>query len=276
MCSFREEEPVTTSNMEERTADLLVESIIRDTFPDIPARVLADYWGKNITDEEDMRIIYEAYKDLYLNFDLNSTNFHEHFLANELDDIIRRRNTGIVKGKYYKKFVEKNIVIGPTCSTPSSSYEEETPPPFEIPEPELKELIKKISKKLSDFRSVDMKKFGQKGNLTIDDVLELLKKQRGKCYVCYEDVIISNWVRYCCYQLSIHCIKSGRPHDRDNVLISCFYCNSREHTGMINITGIVREIDTKKVCVEGCHTEPKKIIWHRFVTRQKIDQLLLK
>ncbi len=251
--------------MEERTADLLVESIIRDTFPEIPARVLADFWGKNITDEEDMRIIYEAYKDLYLYFGVNGTILHEHFLDNELDDLIHRRNINLISAEYYKKFVEKNIVIGPTCSIPSSSYAEL--PPFEIPETDLKELRKKISKKLSGFRSADMRDFGRKGNLTIDDVVELIKKQRGKCYVCCEDVIISNWVRYCCYQLSMHCINHGKPHDRDNVLISCFYCISRMNSGAD---------DQKKVCVEGCHVEPKNLILEPLVSRTKINRLLLK
>lgn len=99
--------------MEKRTADLLVESIIYDTFPEIPADVLADYWGKNITDEKNKRIIYDVYKDLLYQRGVRRDMFHNCFLENRLDELIHAKNK-TTPSEQYKKFTEKKIAIGST------------------------------------------------------------------------------------------------------------------------------------------------------------------
>lgn len=104
-----------------------------------------------------------------------------------------------------------------------------------------------MKKKISNLKYLDMKKFNIKGNLEINDILDLLKNQDGKCYVCNEKVII-NSNDFCCYQYSIDRIDNCNPHDSDNILISCYYCNCRIH----------KDFGQKdKICNSGCHKEKK-------------------
>lgn len=123
-----------------------------------------------------------------------------------------------------------------------------------------------IKNKLKHYKETDVSKFGREGNLTIDDISQLLKKQRFTCYVCDEMVLTSKWKRFCCYQFSVDRIDNNLPHDRSNVLISCYYCNCRYHFEFNQIN---------KVCNEGCHIEPKNIISRTDVDRNKIKELLL-
>ncbi len=124
----------------------------------------------------------------------------------------------------------------------------------------------KIQEKLIRCKMSDMDRLGEVGNLTVDDVLQLLTKQNGKCYVCDETVLTSRWERYCCYQFIICKINHMKPHDRGNVLISCYYCNCRHHDDFIQLN---------KVCTAGCHTEPKDIIPRSLVSADKVNKLLV-
>ena len=56
------------------------------------------------------------------------------------------------------------------------------------------------------------------------------------------------------------------PHDRNNVLISCYYCNCRHHSAFNQ---------KNKVCNAGCHIQPKEIEIKELIDMNKIKQLLL-
>ena len=127
-------------------------------------------------------------------------------------------------------------------------------------------LINNIKRKLSRYKQSDIDKFGREGTISIDDVLELLKKQNFTCYVCDEMVLACNWKPLCCYQFSVDRINNNLPHDRNNVLISCYYCNCRHHFQFDQVN---------KICNKGCHIQSKNIISRTSVDINKINRLLL-
>ena len=63
-------------------------------------------------------------------------------------------------------------------------------------------------------------------------------------------IITSNWLSECLYQISLSQINITLPHNRDNVLISCYYCNNDEENKKSKI----------KRCKNKCHYDNKIII----------------
>ena len=62
-------------------------------------------------------------------------------------------------------------------------------------------------------------------------------------------------------------IDNNKPHDRENVLISCYYYNCRDH----------KKFDQKnKICKTGCHKILKHLRLINNVLKSKIHELLLK
>ncbi len=112
-----------------------------------------------------------------------------------------------------------------------------------------KNEIQIIRKKISSLRVVDSKKFNVKGDMKLDDILNLLEKQNKKCYVCNEEVLIEG-NDYCCYKFSIDRINDDDVHNSNNILISCYYCNCRNHKDFTQ---------QHKICNSGCHTDKKDI-----------------
>ena len=102
--------------------------------------------------------------------------------------------------------------------------------------------------KIYGYRNKDKNRWGIAGDISIDDVEELLIKQNYKCYVCKDTVLLDSWTNNCLYQFSIDRINEHFPHDRDNFLISCYHCNCEIY---------IREDAEKKICIYGCHTEEK-------------------
>jgi hypothetical protein len=107
------------------------------------------------------------------------------------------------------------------------------------------DLLKNIQKKISNYNIFDENKFNKIGNIQIEDVKELLNKQNFKCYICNDIVKTINWSPYCCYQFSVDRIDNNKPHDRNNILISCYYCNCRNDP---------RFDQNNKLCNNKCHT----------------------
>jgi hypothetical protein len=131
----------------------------------------------------------------------------------------------------------------------------------------LSNLKHNIQKKLSKYKHTDKNKFGYESDLTYEDVLELLEKQNFTCYICNDNVITSKWKPYCCYQFSVDRIDDRLPHNKNNVLISCYYCNCRYFSEFNQ---------DYKICDSGCHTVQRILPHKREVSKDKIDALLLK
>ena len=121
-----------------------------------------------------------------------------------------------------------------------------------------KYFIKKCKEKIDGYHQTDKKKFGIYGDLKVEDIQELLIKQDNKCYVCNDALLLESWTPHCLYQFSCDRINENLPHDRDNFLISCYYCNCTMH---------LRDESKKKCCINGCHTE------ERFFEKSRTDIL---
>ena len=77
----------------------------------------------------------------------------------------------------------------------------------------------------------------------------------------------------CMYQFTLDRIDNNLPHNRDNVLICCQYCNCFGETDKYT------EVDHRvcKVCPKKCHTLKRNDIkrTRREVSREEIEQLIL-
>ncbi|AYV81575.1 MAG: hypothetical protein Harvfovirus42_5 [Harvfovirus sp.] len=122
-----------------------------------------------------------------------------------------------------------------------------------------------IREKIRKCKLYDKERFEIEGNMCYEDIKYLLDKQEFKCYVCEEEVIMTNWRSRCCYQFSIDRIDNSRPHDRNNVLISCYYCNCRDHPYFHQLY---------KRCTSRCHTVEKRNIINRYKVPKKIVEKL--
>lgn len=107
-----------------------------------------------------------------------------------------------------------------------------------------------IKNKLRSYEPKDIKLFERIGNISVEDVEEMLRKQNNICALCNEEVLLKDWLRNCCYQFSIDRIDNDKPHDKDNCRITCYFCNCKR---------AVPEMSPYKVCMAGCHREIKFI-----------------
>ena len=173
----------------------------------------------------------------------------------------------------------------------------------------LTEIDDIISKKIIAYKEQDTRKVEYNPifaitdkYVTIDDVKELIKKQEEKCYVCGDVVSISSCIptilkepdymnelellscinnlmdskkhtSKCMYQFTLDRIDNKLPHNRDNVLICCQYCNCFGETDKH------KEVDHRvcKVCPNKCHTLKRNDIkrTRSEVSREEIEQLIL-
>ena len=115
-------------------------------------------------------------------------------------------------------------------------------------------LLKAIKGKINTYTSKDKRRFDIAGNVSVEDVKELLKRQNFRCYKCEEVVLTSKWTPECLYQFSLDRIENNKPHNKDIVLISCFYCNCINYWK--NFMG---KSENFKICSNKCHVEKKHI-----------------
>jgi hypothetical protein len=166
-----------------------------------------------------------------------------------------------------------------------------------------------ISKKIKAYKEQDSRKVERNPifaitdkYVTIDDVKKLIRKQEEKCYVCGDVVSTSSCIPTilkephdmnelellscinnlmdskkhtsgCMYQFTLDRIDNKLPHNRDNVLICCQYCNCFGETDKHT------EVDHRvcKVCPNKCHTSKRHDIkrTRTEVSREEIEQLIL-
>lgn len=67
------------------------------------------------------------------------------------------------------------------------------------------------------------------GNIDYECVNRLLELQNYKCYMCSDKLITHSYVPYCCYKFSIDRFHDNKPHDKNNIGISCYFCNCVNH-----------------------------------------------
>jgi len=90
----------------------------------------------------------------------------------------------------------------------------------------------------------DIAKYGVKGTLTYAEFLEKLTNQQNKCYVCKQEFKYDgeNW---CYFMPSPDRIYNYSPHTKDNIAVSCVFCNIR----------MFKQISVKKcgLCKDHCY-----------------------
>lgn len=93
----------------------------------------------------------------------------------------------------------------------------------------IKTETNNIKKKISNCIRNDNKNFKIKGDITCEYIYELLQTQQYKCHKCNETILTDNYKPYCCNQFSIDRVNNTLPHNKDNVKISCYFCNCENH-----------------------------------------------
>jgi hypothetical protein len=191
-----------------------------------------------------------------------------------------------------------------------------------------------ISKKIKSYKEQDTRKVINNPifaitdkYVTIDDVKKLIRKQEEKCYVCGDVVSISSCIptvekepkdmnenellsfinnemyspthtSKCMYQFTLDRIDNKLPHNRDNVLICCYYCNCHGENDRTKTSPVqqcvsnsnnckcrggtdvckIEEVDIRvcKLCPNKCHTLKRNITRIRTeVSKEEIEQLIL-
>lgn len=87
------------------------------------------------------------------------------------------------------------------------------------------QFIIKAKRKIIGHYNSDQYKFNTIGNITIKDVKNKIIIQKGLCFYCKESILFNEWNSYCWYQFSIDRLNDDLPHNVDNCIISCYYCN---------------------------------------------------
>jgi hypothetical protein len=129
-----------------------------------------------------------------------------------------------------------------------------------------------VQNKINGYKSQDKIKGRCEGNVIVEDIFQLLKTQEFKCYVCKDEVKTSNWKPHCLYQFTLDRIDNNLPHNRDNVLISCYYCNCID----VLIGKICSKNTMRKKCIGGCHNIEKNCRSREDVSNEEIDKIKLR
>ena len=221
-----------------KTSDLLIKSCIDDILPE--QSVLNDYFGiDNIKDNQKIELIFGIYQGLIKHTNITANELDIALQLNKLDELIHKKSSNH-KSYYYIDFCKFGIKL-------NKCYKSQLNNNFN----------QNIRNKIRTKKNLDKINFNIEGNMTEDDIIKLLHKQLNNCYICKEKVITENWEPGCLYQFSINRLDKTKPHNRDNILISCYYCNSRNHPDIIF---------SDKVCPDNCHIEIKNNI-------RKIDEI---
>ena len=230
------------------------------------------------------------YKGLYI-FDVSHKEIYRCFLKNKLDDLIHMKYS-INKSDYYKEFCEKQIKIGNTFITEEENKKtndepfiySQIQPPYHYNQSKT-QITKKslgdeddiILHKINKYKDQDKKSYRKIKDdeyVSVNDVKKILFKQENKCYVCADNVITEEWQPNCLYHFTLDRIDNKLPHNKNNVLICCYYCNCFNDD---TIYADDSDVCLYKLCKDKCHTLKRNITRKRCdVSKEEITKLLLK
>jgi hypothetical protein len=89
-----------------------------------------------------------------------------------------------------------------------------------------KDVVSKIKRNITTNNRKDLEKFNVKGTLTYDDFLDKIKEQDNKCYVCLQEFKYDGG-QWCYFFPSADRFHNNMPHSKENIGISCLFCNIR-------------------------------------------------
>lgn len=245
-------------------------AIIHDLFG------MENFIGKNEQEfSKQISLFLGLYKGLYF-MNVSHQEIHRCFTKNKLDELIHTKYL-LHPNKYYKVFCENKMKIGNTfivddnkSNNEANVYEDENEdyvepyiysqiqPPYHFMENSITQMAKIclgnldeiISYKINEYKKQDKIKQRKIRNnyVSVGDVKKLLFQQENKCYVCGDVVLTEQWQTRCLYQFTLDRIDNTLPHNRNNVLICCYYCNC---VALINCNN--------KLCPNKCHTIKRNI-----------------
>lgn len=274
-------------NYFEHKEDKLHPSIIVDLFG-------YENWSISMIEniEDTLTIFLGLFKGLY-NMDVSYKEIYRCFIKNKLDDLINIKYS-INKNNYYKKFCEKQVNIGKTFIIDDNDDNEDEDEPFiysqiqapyhynqsktQITENSVGDQDDIILYKINAYKKQDTEQGRNitSDYVTINDIKKLLFNQENKCYVCGDNVITEEWQSNCLYQFTLDRIDNKLPHNKNNVLICCKFCNChswRKDTDILYNT----DICLYKLCENKCHKIKRNITRTRDnIPKTEIQQLLIK
>tara|TARA_Y100000389_G_scaffold66148_1_gene62264 strand:- start:437 stop:1291 length:855 start_codon:yes stop_codon:yes gene_type:complete len=244
-------------------------------------------------DEFDDRIqtCYGVYKGLYL-MGVSAKEIYRCYLKNKLDELIHTKYSFNQSG-YYREFCEKNIVIGNTFLTVDDGDNQDNEddnepyiytnisPSYHLEDGHGNTVFERTDEfdtcaknKIAAYKNQDRNKnrnFNNEEYCDIDTIIRLIEKQDSKCYVCGDNVIFDDHKASCLYQFTLDRADETLPHNKNNVLLSCYYCNCFGFTGDDN------NVCKHKMCGRGCHKTKRSITRTRNnISSTEINKLLLK
>ena len=264
-----------------KSIDLLYDNINNGYLAILDKSVLNDYFGNQINPEHN-EIIYGVYESLIILKGVSKNLIENCYMTNRLDELIYKKHIHN-KTDYYNLFNENKIIIGatffydnkttkidiyddnhcPSCNSlnPNNlktyecykclnticelcNYYDEKLKIYTCNKCENPNLETVINKKINECKKID-----KYCNINFNDIKELLRKQKFKCYICNDMILTSNWFSDCLYQMTLTKINITLPHNRDNVLISCHYCNDEKENTKRKM----------KKCKNKCHNDNKII-----------------
>lgn len=260
----------------DKTIDLLFHNIHNDYLAILDITVINDYFG--CQNNNNTEIIYGIYEDLITIKGISKKLIENCYMTNRLDELIHIKNIH-KKSIYYDLFKDNNIKIGKTFYydnkiDPLELYDDNHCPCcnmnnyINITDCSIclismcklccfddnicykcknQNLELSIKNKIKYYKNLDKTIFKNEGNITFDDVKELLRKQKFKCYICSCMMITYQWKPKCLYQFEFDLINNQIPHNKDNVRICCNFC--------LNPTE-----NKKKICINKCHFDNTIII----------------
>jgi len=238
--------------------------------------------------DDTMTMFIGLYKGLYI-FDVSHKEIYRCFLKNKLDDLIHIKYS-INKSDYYREFCEKKIIIGNTFITEEYENKKINEEPFiysqiqppyhynkskkQIVEESLGDEDDIILHKINKYKYQDKsryRKITDEEYVSVNDIKKMLFKQENKCYVCGDNVITEEWTPNCLYQFTLDRIDNNLSHNKNNVLICCYYCNC------YSCNNDNSDICLYKLCENKCHTIKRNITRKRsYVPKEELTKLLIK
>lgn len=245
-------------------------------------------WNKHMLENEyrTIEMFLGIYRGLY-KMKVSAEEIFRCFKENRLDELIHIKYSFysyphlLECYDYYKEFVDNQYSIGNTYyKTDESTQHSNIPLIYTVILPSYhffsnakrkkSNLNRTINNKINKYKlqDIDAGREITDNYININDVRKLLTVQDYKCYICC-DTVLTSWVSFCLYQMTLDRIDNSLPHDKYNVLISCYSCNCHENLNHSQAT--------YKLCKNKCHTIKREKIRTRYqVPMEEIQSILEK
>lgn len=96
-------------------------------------------------------------------------------------------------------------------------------------------IVSELEKKLEGYKRQDERKNRKyKYPVQLRDLCEMFQKEEYRCHYCRELLSVIHRETRCPSQWSLDRMDNDKPHDIDNLVLSCYACNIRRRTRSYN------------------------------------------